>query len=468
MNGIDALALATGNDWRAIEAGAHTFAAASGTYQPLTRWTKGPDGELVGEIRIPLKVGTVGGTLEANPAAALGLAVSGARTAVELGLLMASVGLAQNFAALRALVGSGIQKGHMKLHARSIAAAIDAPEEQFDELVTRLVASGEIKRWKAVEILDDLRSSERHRGAPNGIAAGKVILFGEHAAVYGRHALALPIPAAVRAYADVAEGACTTLSIPAWSVSGQVALETPQGVDAAIALIRAELGLADTHFSITVDSRLPRGMGLGSSAAVAVAVTRAMSQAMNLDVDDERVNAIAFECEKLAHGTPSGVDNTLATYAKPMLFRNDNELFIEQLALAEVPPLLIAYGNEAGLTNEQVAGVRARRAQSPARYDALFDEIDRISTAGATLLEAGNLAELGLSMNVCQGLLNAIEVSTPELEHMVTLARRSGATGAKLTGAGGGGSIVALCPGTLDRVEAAMQQAGYQTLVLEQ
>ena len=468
MNGVDAMALATGNDWRAIEAGVHAFAAAGGSYQPLTRWERGPDGDLTGEIRIPLKVGTVGGTLEANSAAALGLAISGVETAVELALLMASVGLAQNFAALRALVSGGIQKGHMNLHARSIAAAVNAPDELFEELVTRLIASGEIKRWKAAEILDELQSSLRFRHEPDGVAAGKVILCGEHAAVYGRQALALPIPGAVRAYADRADERCTTLSIPAWGMSGQVSFDERQGVDAAIALIRRELGVTDSHFSIVVDTQLPRGMGLGSSAAIAVAVTRAISQVMDLQVDDDRINAIAFECEKIAHGTPSGVDNTLSTFAEPMLFRNDGELFIKRLTLAALPPLLIAYGNEAGLTNEQVAGVRERRAQSPARYDAVFDEIDRISTAAATLLETGNFAELGLSMNVCHGLLNAIEVSTPELERMVALARRSGAAGAKLTGAGGGGSIVALCPGTLDTVKAAMQQAGYQTLVLEQ
>ncbi len=281
MNGVDAMAIATGNDWRAIEAGAHAFAAAGGTYQPLTRWALGPGGDLTGEVRIPLKVGTVGGTLEANPAAALGLGISGAETAKELALLMASVGLAQNFAALRALVGSGIQEGHMKLHARSIAAAVNAPEEQFDELVARLVDSGEIKRWKAAEILGELQSSVESRIEPNGAAAGKVILFGEHAAVYGRHALALPVPGAVRARVDLAEESCTTLSIPAWGVSGQVDFDEPQDVDAAVALIRDELDLADTHFSIVVDSQLPRGMGLGSSAAVAVAVTRAMSKAMD-------------------------------------------------------------------------------------------------------------------------------------------------------------------------------------------
>jgi hydroxymethylglutaryl-CoA reductase len=97
----------------------------------------------------------------------------------------------------------------------------------------------------------------------------------------------------------------------------------------------------------------------------------------------------------------------------------------------------------------------------------LFDEMDRISVAGAALLRAGNYAELGLAMNICHGLLNAIEVSTAELEHMVSLARQAGATGAKLTGAGGGGSIVALCPGRIDTVRETMRHAGYRTLILK-
>ncbi|MCP4300401.1 MAG: hydroxymethylglutaryl-CoA reductase, degradative, partial [Gammaproteobacteria bacterium] len=194
MNGVDALAIATGNDWRAIEAGAHCFAAASGQYLPLTRWTADTDGDLRGEISIPLKIGTVGGTLDANAAAALGLAITGAQSAKELALLMAAVGLAQNFAALRALASSGIQQGHMKLHARSIAAAVGTPDEYFDDVVNKLVDSGEIKSWKAEEILKQIGVSDASRQTPNANAAGKVILFGEHAAVYGRHALALPIP----------------------------------------------------------------------------------------------------------------------------------------------------------------------------------------------------------------------------------------------------------------------------------
>ena len=466
MNGIDAVAIATGNDWRAIEAGAHAYAAASGRYRPLTQWTESENGDLVGEIAIPLKVGTVGGTLGANPAAALGLAMTGTGSATELAGLMAAVGLAQNFAALRALAGSGIQQGHMKLHARSIAAAIETPDEFFDALVARLVDSGEIKRWKAEEILGQLGAPAGAGKEPNATAAGKVILFGEHAAVYGRHALALPIPDAVSVTVEVAESV-TTLAIPSWGIVGRSDLDDSHGVFAAVALILEQLGLRSAHFSIHVDSRLPRGMGLGSSAAVAVALIRAICDVMELRIEDERINAIAFECEKLAHGTPSGVDNTLATFAEPMLFCNDSTPQIEPLSLTEIPPIVIASGDEAGLTSEQVAGVRARRELAPERYDAIFDEIDRISLEGVELLRSQNYRKLGLAMNVCHGLLNALEVSTPDLERMVTLARQAGAAGAKLTGGGGGGSIIALCPGTMDSVQLALRQAGYRTLVLE-
>jgi len=467
MNGVDALAIATGNDWRAIEAGAHSFAAITGQYLPLTRWTACEGGDLLGEISIPLKIGTAGGTLDANPAAALGLAITGAESSGELALLMGAVGLAQNFAALRALASSGIQEGHMKLHARSVAAAVGTPDAYFDEVVARLVDSGEIKRWKAEEILQQVVTPKVPETAPNATAAGKVILFGEHAAVYGRHALALPIPDAVSVVVASA-GTVTSLDIPSWGIVGELNFDDPQGIGAAIALILDQLDIRGASFSITVDSKLPRAMGLGSSAAIAVAVTRGICDVMQLAVDNERINAIAFECEKLAHGTPSGVDNTISTYAEPMVFCNDGTLRIETLKLAEIPPIVIACSSTVGLTSEQVAGVRARYERATQRYSALFDEIDRISRAGAKLLQARNYEELGLAMNVCHGLLNAIEVSTPELERMVTLARQAGAAGAKLTGGGGGGSIVALCPEAMDSVQSAFRQAGYRTLILKQ
>ena len=447
MNGIDAVAIATGNDWRALEAGAHAYAAAPGHYQALTKWSADDDGALLGEVTLPLKVGVVGGTLANNPAAALGLALAGVKSAKQLAETMAAVGLAQNFAALRALATSGIQAGHMKLHARSVAASAGAPDEIFDEVVAGLIESGEVKYWKAKEIIEGLETRKVSAGMVGGTAAGKVILLGEHGVVYGRRALALPIPDAVNV-----------------TISESDTLEHDLPDDFVAELLR-ELGVENAGWRIRVDSRLPFGKGLGSSAAIAVATARAFSEKLGLGLDNERVNAIAFASEKLAHGTPSGVDNTLSTYAQPMLFRNDAHLEFKSLELDREPPLLIAWGDETGRTSEQVAAVRARYERSPAHFEALFDEMDSLSEQGAALLVKGAWQELGALMNICHGLLNAIGVSTPHLERMVALARHSGAAGAKLTGAGGGGSIVVLCPDNVEQVRNALQYAGFQTLV---
>jgi hydroxymethylglutaryl-CoA reductase len=463
MNGIDALAIATGNDWRAIEAGAHAFAVRDGAYSSLTQWSVADDGDLVGEIVVPLKPGIVGGTLSSNPAAALGLAIAGVQSATQLAELMAVVGLAQNFAALRALVTSGIQEGHMRLHARSVATAAGTPDERLDEVVAKLVAGGDVKEWKAAEILSELDDSATDEQAVVATAAGKIILFGEHAVVYGRHALAVPIVDAVRA-AVMRSDKSTELTVKQWGLHDVVDSSSSDGIDAAVTLILEELGVGGENFSIIVNSSLPRGMGLGSSAALAVAITRAVARCTGTDVDDERVNAIAFACEKLAHGTPSGIDNTLSCYGEPMLFQNTGSLEIQTLRLEEFPPLVIGLSHAAGPTHEQVAGVLSRFKQDKKRYDLLFDQMGEISRSGAEALVARQYDVLGRSMNICHGLLNAIEVSTPDLENMIAVARNNGAIGAKLTGAGGGGSIVALCPGTEDAVIEALHQAGYKTL----
>lgn len=467
MNGVDSLAIATGNDWRAIEAGAHAFAALTGRYRPLTSWRADSNGDLLGEIRLPLKIGIVGGSVDANSAATMGLKIAGVKSARELAGLMAAVGLAQNFAALRALATTGIQEGHMRLHARSVAAAARVPDELFDEVVTRLVADGEIKVRNARQLIDEVRKSSWQGEEPVATAAGKVILLGEHAVVYGKHALVLPIGNAVSAGLEKTD-AGVTLSVLEWGISRQIELRdhNAQGIDAIVALILRELGIDKQGFAIRVRSKLPLAMGLGSSAAVAVAIVRAFDNFLNLALDDVRVNEVAFECEKIAHGTPSGIDNTIATYAKPMLFRNAESLQMRDVALKEVPPIVIASSGQAGLTREQLAFVRTRYEQSPATYDALFDEIDGLSCSGIDALERTDYAELGLLMNVCHGLLNALEVSTPELERMVAISRDAGALGAKLTGAGGGGSIVSLCPGAVDEVENAMRLAGYTTVAL--
>jgi hydroxymethylglutaryl-CoA reductase len=214
-------------------------------------------------------------------------------------------------------------------------------------------------------------------------------------------------------------------------------------------VVRGELGIEGDTFGVDVLSKLPPGMGLGASAAIAVAVIRAVSAARELGLDDETVNRVAFSCEKISHGNPSGVDNSIATFAVPMLFSNESELSIEQLQLRETPPLVIAFSSQRGSTHEQVAGVRTRYEAQKNHYAAVFDEIDALSKSAAKALTAGEFQELGMLMNICHGLLNAIEVSTPELENMVGIARAAGATGAKLTGGGGGGSVVALCPGAM-------------------
>jgi len=153
MNGIDAVALATGQDWRAIEAGAHGWAARNG-YKPLTRYWLDEKGDLWGEIELPLAVGVVGGSIKSNPVAQIALKILGVKSAKELSSVMAAVGLAQNFAALRALAKEGIQKGHMRLHARNLAIAAGAKGEEIERIAERMVKEGKISLEYAKELLN--------------------------------------------------------------------------------------------------------------------------------------------------------------------------------------------------------------------------------------------------------------------------------------------------------------------------
>jgi len=157
MNGITAVVLATGNDTRAIEAGAHAYAAIGGKYHPLTKWEKNSDGDLVGSIEVPMAVGLVGGATKSNPIAKICTKIIGAKNSRELGEVIAAVGLAQNFAALRALATEGIQKGHMKLHARNIAIMAGATGKLIDKVATKMVEEKKVRVDRAKEILDELR-----------------------------------------------------------------------------------------------------------------------------------------------------------------------------------------------------------------------------------------------------------------------------------------------------------------------
>jgi hydroxymethylglutaryl-CoA reductase len=153
MNGIDAVIMVTGNDWRAVEAGAHAYAARYGFYRSLSTWFKNPEGDLEGELELPLALGIVGGATRVHPGAKAALEIMGVKTARELAEIVVCVGLAQNLAAIRALATDGIQKGHMELHARQVAIAAGAEGDQIDQVVERLVEEGMIRIDRAQEIL---------------------------------------------------------------------------------------------------------------------------------------------------------------------------------------------------------------------------------------------------------------------------------------------------------------------------
>jgi hydroxymethylglutaryl-CoA reductase len=463
MNGIDAVALATGNDWRSVEAGAHAFAAREQAYRALTSWTTDESGELLGKLTIPIKIGVVGGSQAANPSAAIGLRITGAKSAQELARLMGAVGLAQNFA--------------------------------FDDVVAGMVESGDVKPWKAEELIKSMQMADddttkipvlkltdsvppgtiepavENLSAVNmteGEAAGKVILLGEHAAVYDRHVLALPLESAVTVrIAETASG--IRLLIPDWNVDKQLDPDASVrgGQEAVLALIRRYFGVSDRGYDIHVQSRIPAAAGLGFSAALAVATIRAFDKLAGKGMSKVEVEKLAFQCEKISHGTPSGIDNNIATYAEPVLYSKGTRTRTKPIRLTELPPLVIASSGTKGSTAEQVAAVRARYNKNEEMYTTIFDEIDEISLAGAVALRNRDYEQLGSLMNVCQGFLNAIEVSTPELEKMISIARNSGAIGAKLTGAGGGGSIVAMCPDKVAEVSQALELAGYEIIQME-
>lgn len=478
MNGVDAVALATGNDWRAIEAGAHAYASRSGRYTSLTRWYKGPKGELVGEIEIPMKVGTVGGPLQSNPTVALNHRLLGARSARELAMVMGTVGLAQNFSAIRALATEGIQQGHMTLHARSVALAAGATPDIFETVVERLIEGGDIKIWKAQDIVVQVRKAARHEAgepeapsnAPRAQGHGKIILLGEHAVVYGSHAIAAPVPLAIEASVQDGDGSTRNpgvdLIIPRWGVESRLHKDPAHrdSFQRSLGIVFDKLGLTEKSLRIEVFPNVPRGMGLGGSAAMAVAVIRAIDQHFKLGHTDEEINALAFECEKVAHGTPSGIDNTVATYGQPLLYRRAHDgkpLKMEPLKLSKPIPLVVGISGKESLTAKTVGGVRTAWQKNPELYENIFRQIDALTLQGVDAIQNYQLERLGDLMNVCHGLLNALRVSSWEIEEMVQICREQGAIGAKLTGGGGGGSIIALAPEHPERVIAALRDAGY-------
>ena len=216
--------------------------------------------------------------------------------------------------------------------------------------------------------------------------------------------------------------------------------------------------------TLEVSPSVPRAMGLGGSSAIAVAIIRALSDYYSLALTDEHVNELAFESEKIAHGNPSGVDNTVATFGIAMLFKRGTPPEIKPVSLAGPMTVVVGMTGVESLTATTVRRVEAAWKSQPERYERIFDEMDALALEGAEAMAAGDWATLGSLMNVCQGYLNGLQVSCVELEELIQIARDNGALGAKLTGGGGGGAMIALCPDSSEQVIKAMQRAGYRAL----
>ena len=466
MNGIDPLAVATGNDWRALEAAAHAWASRDGRYTSLTEWSADESGALIGKLEMPIKVGIIGGSLAANETVRIALRTLRVSSARELAELMAAVGLAQNFSAIKALSTEGIQKGHMSLHARSVAVTAGAPKDVFETVVSHLIDSGDITITNATAIIKELTASHTHavkrKNTTAAKANGKVILLGEHSVVYGKPALAVPIRNAVVAEVSDSDSS-PEIKVPAWDLDGKLE-ESNSLWWQSIQQVFTDLGVAQQKFAIHVRPNIPAAMGLGGSAAIAVAIIRAVSGHFSLNLDEDEINRFAFTCEKAAHGTPSGIDNTIATHGKPLVYQSGETTRLETLTFPKPLELVIGISDKPSLTVDMVAGVRDRWRKNTELYDELFENFRRVAELGIQAAKEGNLATLGHMMTVNHGLLCAIGVTSTELDEMVQIARDQGAPGAKLTGAGGGGSIVALADGNGQQIVDGLARAGYRAL----
>jgi mevalonate kinase len=260
---------------------------------------------------------------------------------------------------------------------------------------------------------------------------GKVILLGEHGVVYGQPALAAPISRGVRAWA-VPAPKCG-LELPA-------TLKPEHSRSLQHAFRRAAKVTGHPKVLVTLESDLPLSMGLGSSGALAVAVSRILLEAKTArPATAAQVERVAFEMEKEFHGTPSGVDHTTSARGEMILFRKGA---VKVVRAPKPVRVLVAIVGERPPTKKTVAALRERQARWPQRYRRLFTEIGTVAKEGAQAVARGDLECLGDLMNVNQGLLNAVGLSSEGLEAMVNRLRREGALGAKLTGAGGDGGAV--------------------------
>jgi len=296
-------------------------------------------------------------------------------------------------------------------------------------------------------------------------APGKIILFGEHAVVYGHPAIAVPVTQ-VRARATVsanprAPSGLITIQAPAINLSASLNnLPADHPLAVVIQQVVTALGIRNLPAcTIRITSTIPVAAGLGSGAAVSVALIRALSAFLGHPLSDEKVSSLAYEVEKIYHGTPSGIDNTVITYAKPVFFVRDHP--IEIIQVRQPFTLVIGDTGVPSPTKITVSDVRKGWQSNPTYYEAIFEAIGQIVRAARQAIENGPVTALGSLMNENHDLLAKLGVSSPELERLIQAARLAGASGAKLSGGGRGGNMIALShPGREAEIAQALRSAG--------
>ncbi len=304
-------------------------------------------------------------------------------------------------------------------------------------------------------------------------APGKIILFGEHAVVYGRPAVAVPVTQ-VQARASITLAKSPSpdnvlIKAPDIGLNATLA-ELPAGHPLKAAIQRTAAALNISYLpacTIRITSTIPVAAGLGSGAAVTVAIARALSAALGSPLNDEQVCALAYEVEKIHHGTPSGIDNTVIAYARPIYFIKGKP--IKQLTVGRPFTIVIGDTGIASPTAKAVGDVRQAWGADKDHLEAMFVSIGAIADSARQVIEQGAVELLGPLMDANHGLLRKLGVSCPELDVLVLAARKAGAWGAKLSGGGRGGNMIALVSkAQAAKVAAALQAAGaVHTLVTE-
>lgn len=291
-----------------------------------------------------------------------------------------------------------------------------------------------------------------------GIAPAKIILFGEHAVVYGQPAIAAPVTSLyAEAIAQTTDCAFHLIALDLGSQ--QIALDTEHSLALVARLTFDTLKLPPPQASLQIRSTIPLASGLGSGAAISAAIVRAIGALTEHSLSDEQVNEIVYEVEKIYHGTPSGIDNTVIVYNQVVYFVRGEP--IQQIVVKKPLHLLIADTGRKALTKDSVGDVRKLVETKPDQYKPIIAQIGEIAKQARAAMAAGNIERLGALMDENHRLLDQLTVSSPELEMLVNAARKAGAIGAKLSGGGRGGNMIALCTGeTLSTVRQALEQAG--------